>query len=150
MGFTLIEIVVALFVMSLTAGLVLVTMHASSPDVVRDAQTLAQHLSLASRESIVTGEPIEVRVNRQGWSSFRYRDADWVDAGSHAFGSKAVEIEATQVAPIEEGDPETPAFRFRFDATGGASPGTLRMKTGSATMRIVVESNGSLEVVQER
>jgi general secretion pathway protein H len=67
-GFTLIELLVVLVIAGITLGLVTLSFHSSqSRQLAEQGQHLAALMNLATDEARLTGQPVLLRVDRNGW-----------------------------------------------------------------------------------
>ncbi|WP_169728975.1 GspH/FimT family pseudopilin [Desulfatirhabdium butyrativorans] len=139
-GFTLIELVVVLVLLALSAGLVF--QHAGGKTDVRQAKVFAQELASflkkARRTAVNTGGPVTV------WISESEGTCSMDEA--HIEIPEAVQIEDRNVRQDEDGVPYV-----RFDPDGGSSGGELIVRTGGnavAVLRIDLFT-GAIQALRE-
>ena len=77
-GFTLVELLVVVFIIGLMAGLVVVNLPPRAPPGEVHARALTLALHRAARESIISGQPVSWALNGSGRSRFeRYVAGQW-------------------------------------------------------------------------
>ncbi len=79
-GWTLVELLVVVFVIGLMSGLVVMSLPPGTPLAEREADRLARILDRTAKEAIVAGEPLAWRLDGGAYRLERYRDGDWQPA----------------------------------------------------------------------
>jgi len=166
-GFTLIELMVVVFIIGFMSTLVLVSLPPRAPQSERHAEALARAFHLAGREAILSGEPVAWSLRQPGAHRFeRYRQGEWRDAGMPVRGletqsglsSLAVSVMqdtresgALRVARPETGDREgraDPVFQRQaiFSPVGEATPVTVEIVDGAKTRHVHLDATGAVRI----
>ncbi len=153
-GFTLVEMLVVIFIIGLMVSVVALQLGRQAPPAEKHAGELARALTLLSRESILSGEATAWTVSGRDYGFERYRDGTW----------SAIEFRRTR---LPEGTPDglvlVPASDDRprparssgeaepgrlvvFLPVGEATPVELDISGQSALRRLRVEANGAVRV----
>ncbi|MEQ8736723.1 MAG: prepilin-type N-terminal cleavage/methylation domain-containing protein [Rhodospirillaceae bacterium] len=77
-GFTLVELIMSLFVIGLMTGAVVWTLPSGRTDVDKEAVRLAARLKSTAQESILSGEVLGVSVNNDRYAFHRFRRGQWL------------------------------------------------------------------------
>lgn len=80
-GWTLVELLVVVFVIGLMSGVVVMSLPPGAPLAEREADRLARILDRTAKEAIVAGEPLAWRLDGLEHRLERFRDGDWQAAG---------------------------------------------------------------------
>ncbi len=138
-GFTLLELVVVLVMLSFAAGLIFQRVGGTSD--VREAKMFAKELALllkkARRTAVNTGGPVTVWISDQ--------DAACILDDTRLLIPETVQIDGRNIRQDDEGQPYV-----RFAPDGGSSGGELIVMTGGtpvAAMRIDLFT-GAIQAIQ--
>jgi general secretion pathway protein H len=148
-GFTLIEILVVLVIISIMVGLISVRMMPDDSALLRtEAERLALLLEQTRDQAVVSGEPIGFSVE-QGRYRFWLRDAEnqWVPLSGDdllrqrplADGVQLAALQVSQVALAEGG-------RLLFLPTGSNEPFTVDLVLNTARTRILGDRLGRVSI----
>ena len=159
-GFTLIELVMSLFILGLVTSAVVWTLPDTRPLVVEEAVRLAAKLNAAQDESIVSGETIGVAFKGHSYAFYRYRAGAWIavmdspvlavrelDAAVQLLpngGSRVGEAGLFNDGPTQSG----PTVYFSPVGVPPVFAVTLSGQSGSAHVRSTAQ--GGIEVVHDR
>ena len=78
-GFTLIELMVVLLIVGIALSVVTLSFRPPSQQSLgREAERLAAVLNLARDEARLTGQPVLLKLDRQGWRFFEAGSEGWV------------------------------------------------------------------------
>jgi len=80
-GFTLTEVIIVVFIIALMSSVVIMNLPEPRPGAVTQADGLVRDLKRASREAIVSGEPVALAVRGGQYRFERYRGGFWTPAG---------------------------------------------------------------------
>ncbi len=138
-GFTLVELLVVVAIVGLTAGVVVLSAPDGRLSVAREGERFAARLVRAREEAVLGNRAVDVAVSDRGYS-FRRREADgWRTLAEKPFAP--VDWAAgTAVADESQGG------RFTFDETGGATPGAILLVRGERATRVTVDAAGNVRV----
>ncbi len=77
-GFTLIELVMSLFIIGLVTGAVVWTLPGEKTAAHEEASRFAARLNVAIDESVLSGESVGVAGGVQSYAFYRYRRGNWI------------------------------------------------------------------------
>jgi len=166
-GFSLIELMVVVFIIGLMSTLVLVSLPARALDSARHAEALARAFHLASREAILSGEPVAWSLRQPAAHRFeRYRQGEWRVAGMPVRGLEASPGRASLVVSVMRDARETHGLavasaedseetRARdavfarqaiFSPVGEATPVTVEIAAGATRRLIHLDASGAVRI----
>lgn len=154
-GFSLMEMLVVVFIIAMASTAVVLTLPEPTPDARKHADALARELVQAGRESIISGEPIALTANADGYRFQRYRGGEWLPMGTgKSLSDRATpEAERTRLAVTSLQDTETArtrSYRTRAaeeDAKAAALPDVIFYPVGEATPAEIVVDQGGVQAI---
>ncbi len=138
-GFTLVELMVVLFVIGLAGAAVAMTAPGRDP-LREQADRFAVRLALACDEAILGTRTIEVTVTSQGYGFSRRRFEGWQALGEPPFANVLWEDGVRARLPREDA-----RLRFHFDPTGAALPQALHLEREGGVMTVEVDAAGQVQ-----
>jgi len=153
-GFTLVEMMAALFIAGLVAALVVLSMPEPESEAEQAAERFADALQRAAEEAVISGDAIGVRVDSRGYAFARWRGGVWVEARAArprpwpdglVVGVDSDAVSRAYPGGLDEDD--VPPL-IRFDSTGGAEP--FRVDLRGAEGRFVVTGDAAGAIALER
>ncbi|MFN3475747.1 MAG: type II secretion system minor pseudopilin GspH, partial [Blastomonas sp.] len=155
-GFTLIELMVVLFIIGLVAGAVVLSLPGDSAALSEDADRFAARVAAARDEAVVSARPIAVWIAPSGYGFDARQDRQWVPLNARTLANRdwkpgtVARIEgqaAEDVTPMAV-DPANAAplrARFWFDSTGlPNAPVTVLLSRGANSDRIIISATGEV------
>lgn len=144
-GFSLVELMVVLFVIALMAGAAVITMPDGSGDLRREAETFAARAMAARDEAIGTSAAVAAVVGPAGYYFERRVDGRWASLDG-ALGSQDW-ADGTLAVVEGAGDASAANRRVVFDPLGLASEDLrLRLSQDGNAMVVTVRRNGEVAV----
>lgn len=167
-GFTLIELMVVLFIIGLVAGAVVLSIPGDSAALSEDADRFAVRVAAARDEAVVSARPVAVWIAPSGYGFDARQDRQWVPLnartlanrdwnpgtvarieGEAATADAAAPSGATQVGSGQSGSgqaaPQTDRARFWFDSTGlPNAPVEVILSRGAQSDRIIISATGEV------
>ncbi|MCG6119538.1 MAG: type II secretion system minor pseudopilin GspH [Blastomonas sp.] len=155
-GFTLIELMVVLFIIGLVAGAVVLSLPGDSAALSEDADRFAARVAAARDEAVVSARPIAVWIAPSGYGFDARQDRQWVPLNARTLANRdwkpgtlaRIEGQAAENAAPAGSDPATPApsrARFWFDATGlPNTPVEVVLSRGANSDRIIISATGQV------
>ena len=155
-GFTLIELMVVLFIIGLVAGAVVLSIPGDSAALSEDADRFAARVAAARDEAVVSARPIAVWIAPSGYGFDARQDRQWVPLNARTLANRdwkpgtiaQIEGEMAEAAAPTNADPAaaTPGrVRFWFDSTGLPNiPVTVLLSRGANSDRIVISATGEV------
>jgi type II secretion system protein H len=150
-GHTLLEVLLALAIVGAASALVVTRLPAPEPELGRAAHGFAARLAAASEEAVVSGLPVGVSVDAEGYAFSRRVAGEWraiLDDPTLAPRRWPV---GTAVVAAREGERlgglrrdllEPPAPDLRFDPVGSATAFTLDLTDAERGYRVRVDAGG--------
>jgi general secretion pathway protein H len=132
-GFTLVELLVVLFIIALMSAAVLAALPDPGGALTGEAERFAARVSAAQERAVMDNRPISIRVDQAGYA-FDWREGgEWRPIGQRPFDSRGWQ-QGTRAEVAGTG-------RILFDSTGFSEAQNIILEHGRD--RVVVEiSNG--------
>lgn len=155
-GFTLIELMVVLFIIGLVAGAVVLSIPGDSAALSEDADRFAARVAAARDEAVVSARPIAVWIAPSGYGFDARQDRQWVPLHARTLANRdwkpgtmaRIEGQAAEAATPADSDPAATApsrARFWFDATGlPNAPVEVVLSRGTNSDRIIISATGEV------
>ncbi|MFZ4685247.1 MAG: GspH/FimT family pseudopilin [Hyphomonadaceae bacterium] len=150
-GFTLVEVMTALFVVSIAASAVV--LMAPGPDSrLRDAaERLAARLQAAGEASVLANRTIALVVSSEGYRFDRQEERGWRELPNDsalAFRPWPEGVTARIVAPKPD---DAAGMRVaEFDPLGGATPLDLQLEDGATAWSVTIGNDGGIDARRAR
>jgi general secretion pathway protein H len=140
-GFTLVELMVVLVIVGLTAAAVVLAMPDPGGGLRAEALRLAARTDAARERAMLDHRPVAL-VLREGGYGFELRtDGEWRALSERPF--VAQDWSAGTRASLDGGE-----SRIVFDSTGFAEPARLRLARGKEEAQVEVSDGGRIRVVR--
>ena len=140
-GFTLVELMVVLFIVGLMGAAVMLTAPGEGDVLARDADTLATRLVRAQEEAILGTRAIQVVVDSEGHRVERQDFDRWEALDEAPFQAVAW---TPGTAPAFDGAAER--VTFRFDESGGARVAAVALQRDGQRTRVGVGDDARIHV----
>ena len=140
-GFTLVELMVVLFIVGLMGAAVMLTAPGEGDVLARDADTLATRLVRAQEEAILGTRAIQVVVDAAGHRVERQDFDRWEALDEAPFQAVAW---TPGTAPAFDGAAER--VTFRFDESGGARVAAVALQRDGQRTRVGVGDDARIHV----
>lgn len=141
-GFTLVELMVSLFVIGLIGAAVMLTLPAPGASVSQEAETLAARLRRAQEHAVIMNRPVDVAIDADGYRFRELSRGGWreMDAyGPFAAKTWGEGLSAEVVGPGERAG-------VRFDPAGGANPVVVRLSFDARNAAVAVDQAGNVRI----
>jgi len=148
LGFSLVEMMAVLLIISLMTGVVLLSRPQAQNPVEAQGKSMLRQFAQASEDSIVKGQPQAFGLYEDGFVFFEFLDGDWVGKGeqewpdqmSVSFFKDDIEIDL----------PEDPIPLVLFEPTGLSTPFSLWLEGGNHTLIFSSEGDGRINLEREQ
>ncbi|MFN3522492.1 MAG: GspH/FimT family pseudopilin [Phenylobacterium sp.] len=140
-GFTLVELMVTLFVIGLAGAAVVLTIPDHRPPVSEEAERFAARLTRAKEEAVLTNRSVDVAVTGAGYRFRVYVRGAWAPLAEKPFG-EARWSEGLKASLEADGG----RTGVRFDPTGGADPAVITLTREARRARVSVDEAGNVRV----
>lgn len=149
-GFTLIEIMIVMMVMSLLATAVVLTADTGRRGVAGDVTRLASRIAAARETAIVSARPVGIWISRSGYGFDFRSDGAWMPANRKPFDTVDWPAGTTLAADGLAGRQAALSggrMRLVFDNLGlPDAPMSLRIDRDSHSAQLAVAANGDVKV----
>lgn len=143
-GFSLVEMMVVLFVMGVLAASVVLLLPGDADRLRRESERFAARVSAARDEAIASGSPVAAVVSEAGYYFEQRRDGAWAPAEGRSLALTDWS-HGTVIAVGVAGGQTGGRARIVFDPVGLASSELrLRLSRGDAARTIVIARNGTV------
>lgn len=150
-GFSLVELMVVLFVMGLLAGVVVLSLPGDGKELRDEAERFAARTVAARDEAISGARPVALVVGRAGYYFEQRRDARWQPLDPARFG--LVGWKDGTAASVAGGSADAPSAsaperqRVVFDPVGlASSEARVRLARGTAARTVSVARDGTVKL----
>ncbi len=150
-GFTLVEVMTALFIVGLAASAVVLAAPGQDQRTREAAERLAGRLKAASDVSVMTNREVGLVVTSEGYGFERQDEGGWrrVEA-EPALAFKAwPQGVSPDVAP-SIGEAPKPRHLAEFDPLGGATPMKLVLGDAGSQWSVEIDEGGDIHVSRTR
>lgn len=142
-GFTLIELMVVIFLIGLAAGAVVLTMPSSGSGVRQEAESLAARIAAARDQAVLQSRGMAVWLRPSGYGFEQKRDGAWQPLDHKPF----------QTTDWKRGTGLAGAagqnIRVGFDATGmPTAPAQLKLTNGGNSIIVDIAASGEVHVAR--
>jgi general secretion pathway protein H len=144
-GFTLVEVLVVLLILSLATSFVLVTLPDARPSLTVEAERFAARLQRAREEAIFTNRTVEIRITAEGYGFDVRQAGERVPLATLPFEDTLWTEDTT--ALLQGADSSS---RIGFDSTGFATPARVDLFRADGHVRVVLEPSGKVRIDDAR
>lgn len=163
-GFTLVEVLVVVFILALMATVVVMSVPEGRSDAEVKAEALALRLSQASHEAIASGEPVAWSLGGGALHRFeRQRRGNWVPMAVSlrtlneqrgatrpvVFRVEHAELAGREAAAPGEADATTFQRQILFSPVGEATPADVFVTDDRNELVVRVDAAGAVEILRE-
>ncbi len=136
-GFTLVELLVVLFIIALMSAAVLVALPDPGGALTVEAERFAARIRAAQERAVMDNRPVSIRMDQAGYA-FEWREGgEWRPIGRRPFDSQGwnqgTRLEANQ-------------DRIQFDSTGFAEAQRIMLARGRDRVMVEISSGGDVHV----
>ena len=141
-GMTLVEVMMVVFIIGLSAGLVVLTLPARDPVQLVEARDFAQAVRTTQDAAILSGQPTAIQVTEDGYFTLNWSGQDWTLRRGGKTLPRAVDL------VIRSGIPERPEDwpQLIFDPTGVNAATEFRFAGGGERVDVLVLENGEVQI----
>lgn len=138
-GFTLVELLLVLTVISLAATAVVLAAPDQRVSLTREAERLAARLALARDAAILQSRPFAVAIDADGYAFSERRGGAWEALSRAPF--QPISWEEDTRAEASDG-----AARIVFDPTGFTEPAQVRLVRDGRGVAVAIDAAGEVRV----
>ena len=142
LGMSLIETLMALFIMGLASSMIILTMPQRPSEIEMETRKLLDLAETAKRSALVRGAWTGISANDQSFQIVTYRDDAWVP-----LQRKPVRI-SLEVDSEDNSEDDERAPLLLFGPTGTARADRITLSAGAREQMIVVEHDGTITLEQ--
>jgi len=140
-GFTLVEMLVVVFLIGLASAAVVMALPASASSARSQGEHLAARIAAARDDAVLQARPIAVWFRPSGYGFERYSKGTWLPINDRTFENRRFD-DGTRIASVD-------IDRIIFDATGLPSgSANIRLTNGGDDSLVAVAATGEVKVAQ--
>ncbi|ODT64283.1 MAG: type II secretion system protein GspH [Phenylobacterium sp. SCN 69-14] len=140
-GFTLVELMVTLFIIGLIGAAIVMTVPDKTPTPSGEAEILAARLKRAQEEAVLTNRSVDVAIDTAGYR-FRVQDrGGWIDLAEPPFAPTSWSPGLKAVVAAADG-----GHGVRFDPTGTAGPVRITLSRDRRLAGVLVDDAGNVKL----
>lgn len=141
---TIVEVLMVVFIIGLTAGIVTLTIPQRPTAEQAGAQAFARVLREAQDQAILSGQPVGLKLTDSGYSLVQWRRENWRPQGRPAVLPKSLDIVLqTEQSARPESWPE-----LVFDPTGVVELAEFQLRGRGIRIDISLDETGSVRLVE--
>ena len=140
-GFTLVELMVALFIVGLAGAAVMLTLPDRGRSLSEETERFAARLKRAQEEAVLTNRPVDVAVTADGYRFRSYSRGAWTPMTEEPFEPQAWGEGVGAHLEAEGG-----RTGVRFDSLGGAEPAIVTLSREAHAQSVVVDEAGNVRI----
>lgn len=142
-GFSLVELMVVVFLLALASTFIILSAPAATPKHIVEAERLAGYLELAAQRAQISGQPSGVYLDGSSAVGATRQMGLWVRQPSSRIDLSG-QVDARVIQPKDEtGDMPL----FLFGPLGGARPVELQLSRGQGSVTLRVTHDGAITLV---
>lgn len=143
-GMSIIEVLMVVFIIGLTAGIVTLTIPQRPTEEQASAQAFAQVLRDAQDRAILSGQPTGIRLSETGYAFVQWRRERWNPQGRPEVLPRRLNIvRRTEQVDAPESWPD-----IIFDPTGIVEPAEFELRGRGARFDITLQETGEVRLVE--
>lgn len=143
-GMTIVEVLMVVFIIGLTAGIVTLTIPQRPTEEQAGAQTFARVLREAQDQAILSGQPIGLRLSENGYALVQWRQDLWLPQGRPEVLPRQMEIiHLDEQAPDRGSWPD-----LVFDPTGVVQVAEFQLRGAGVRIDISIDETGGVTLVE--
>ena len=140
-GFTLVELMIVIFIIGLSSALVILTLPSGQSELRADSEKFAARVAVARDNAILQSRPISVWIAASGYGFEELLQESWQPALDSALEPQ------DWSADIIAQTPQDRRIRVVFDSTGLPSDGfNIKLSKDEYTQIVTLNAVGSVEV----
>ncbi|WP_373004322.1 prepilin-type N-terminal cleavage/methylation domain-containing protein [Hyphomonas sp.] len=144
-GMTLTEVLVAVFIMALAAGMVTMTMRPKADPLAEAATRLEHDVTSALDLALVTGVPQGLSITEDGYQRFSWQNQVWTPAPGRAVTfARNVTFDTPRTPSRTVSDTVTIVPNVVLDTTGTVQGEPLTLIHGRETITLTIAPNGQV------
>ena len=141
-GMSLIEVLLVVFIIGLSASLVVLTLPPRMSATMKEAQTLASQIVAAQDQAILTGQPIGLVIERKAYAFKRWQANSWQNTrGGKDLGAR-MELDLRDTVTTRPEDWPV----LVFDPAGITERQTLRLRGEGEIVDLVISDAGEVSI----
>lgn len=141
LGFTLLELMVTLFIIGLVGAAVVMTMPDPRPSPAQEAERLAAKLRRAQEEAVLTHRAVDVHFDARGYRFRALVRGRWTPLAEGGFEPVAWPQDLKVELAAQDG-----GERIVFDPTGLASPARITLSRERRQAAVHIDDAGNVKL----
>lgn len=146
-GMTIVEVLMVVFIIGLTAGIVTLTIPQRPTEEQAGAQAFARVLREAQDQAIMSGQPIGLKLSESGYAVLQWRRDRWVPQGRAVALPRQLEIVEQEELLVDQQVPANwPALVF--DPTGIVEVAEFQLRGRGIRIDVAINETGEVTLVE--
>lgn len=146
-GMTIVEVLMVVFIIGLTAGIVTLTIPQRPTEEQAGAQAFARVLREAQDQAILSGQPIGLRLTESGYALVQWRRDRWMPRGQAVALPRQLEIVDQEEQVIEPNRPSNWPDLV-FDPTGIVEMADFQLRGRGIRIDVTINETGEVFLVE--
>ena len=148
-GMSLIEVMVVVFIIGMSAGVVVMTLPTPKSAAVQAADQFARDITEAQERAFMTGLPVALKLTETGYGVLNWKQTGWSPEGPETVLDRTLEIRMRHDAP-GPAQPDYPTEwpedwpQIVFDPTGVNAPLAFRLTGRVDQVDIMISQTGEV------
>ena len=146
-GMTIVEVLMVVFIIGLTAGIVTLTIPQRPTEEQAGAQAFARVLREAQDQAILSGQPIGLKLSDNGYALLQWRRERWVPQGRAVALPRQLEIVEQDEILVDQQVP-TNWPDLVFDPTGIVEMAEFQLRGRGIRIDVTINETGDVILVE--
>ena len=146
-GMTIVEVLMVVFIIGLTAGIVTLTIPQRPTEEQAGAQAFARVLREAQDQAILSGQPIGLKLSDNGYALLQWRRERWVPQGRAVALPRQLEIVEQDELLVDQQVP-TNWPDLVFDPTGIVEMAEFQLRGRGIRIDVTINETGDVILVE--
>ena len=146
-GMTLIEVMVVVFIIGLSAGIVVLTLPERPSQTSQAVTEFAHSVEQAQHRAMLMGTPVGLQLTEQGYRLLRWQNQTWQPERARQWPTQALDVRL-----LSDGYEDTETARpslwpdLIFDPTGVNSPAEVQLVGRGERFAVTVRETGEVDI----
>lgn len=146
-GMTIVEVLMVVFIIGLTAGIVTLTIPQRPTEEQAGAQAFARVLREAQDQAILSGQPMGLKLSESGYALLQWRRERWVPQGRAVALPRQLEIVEQEERLVDQQIPSNWPDLV-FDPTGIVEMAEFQLRGRGVRIDVSINETGEVILVE--
>lgn len=145
-GFTLVEILVVLFIMALATSVVILSVEPPKSSIEKQAERLSVELNALAQDGLISGSVNAAGFSEEGYALYSFENSEWTERVSGEWQDNYRLTLKRASAKLDIPKKTDPIIMFQ--PTGLSTPFELTLSDSEITYALKTEGDGRVELVK--